>query len=231
MLKVVRIVLAIIILLFTIFLLAWSYLPVQHQEEVSVLSPAEMIIQPEQQAGDPTLLEYRQVIIDRPQSMRIGDNNTLMLDFSPLQVASPKEGEIDGFSDVYDCCNLMVETRLDAAGIAVDPANPTRQSMLPGQPLKFNWNISANQEGTFSGTIWLSLRFLPLDGSNPIQGPIYVNEFQIKAESLAGMTSSMARIIGWMGLIVAVLLLGDVMISFIKRVLDNFRNPVVKDGQ
>jgi hypothetical protein len=122
-----------------------------------------------------------------------------------------------GFSDVYDCCNVMADARFEASGINVDPANSTRESMPPGQPVGFKWRIRAEETGSYTGTLWLSLRFLPIDGSTPIQGPIYVNDIQVNASNFLGLSGGMARIVGWVGVMLGVFLISSAWIDLAKR--------------
>jgi hypothetical protein len=215
--KKIRVFLAIFIILFSKTLLIWSNLPPQHQVEVQNLTASYMVIQPNPQVGDPALLEPRQVRLEWPGSLRIGDYYTVVLDFEQLEESKNTLALLSGFSNVYDCCNVMADARFEVSGINVDPANSTRESMPPGQPVGFKWRINANQAGSYIGTIWLSLRFLPLDGSTPIQGPIYVNDIQIDGSSFLGMSGSIARIVGWVGVILGVFLISDVWINLARR--------------
>ena len=174
------------------------------------------------------LLETRRVRLEWPEFMRIGDKYTITLDFEQPQEINTSQPAPTGFSNVYDCCNVMAEARFDVAGIIVDPANPTRESMPPGQPVRFKWKITAEQAGLYRGTIWLSLRFLPLDGSTPIQGPIYVNDIRFDASSFLGLSGGMARIVGWVGVILGIFLISDVWIDLARR--RNKRGTIATDN-
>ncbi len=179
--------------------------------------PSEMDIHTNPQGVDPALMETRLVRLEWPEAMRIGEEYSITLDFEQLQDNNLPENPIVGFSDVYDCCNVMAEARFEVSGIKVDPASATRESMPPGQPVSFKWKISAEQAGSYSGTIWLSLRFLPLDGGTPIQGPVYVNNLLIDARSILGLSGGMARLLGWVGVILGIFLISDVWIDLARR--------------
>ncbi len=112
--------------------------------------------------------------------------------------------------------NIMAETKLEAAGVKIEPANPTRVSMLPGQSVHFEWLINPEQAGTYHGKVWLSLRFLPLDGSTPVQVPVYVNEVDLKVTSLMGLSTSMARFVGGVGVLLSLMLVFNDMIHWSK---------------
>jgi hypothetical protein len=214
--KKIRYLFGVFILLFSASLLVWSYFPVQRQIEVQSLTSSDMVIQSTPLGDVPALLETRQVSLEWPESMRIGDDYTVVLDFEQVEDSNTTLTVLAGFSNVYDCCNVMADARLEVSGINVDPVNSTRESMPPGQPVGIKWRISADQAGTYNGTIWLSLRFLPLDGSTPIQGPIYVNDIQFDASRFLGLSGGMARIVGWVGVILGVCLISDAWINMAK---------------
>ena len=111
----------------------------------------------------------------------------------------------------------MAEARYDVAGVNLVPANPTRESMPSGQPVKFSWKVNADQVGSYDGTVWLSLRYLPLDGSQVEQVPIYVREINIRTVSLLRLTESMATILGGVGILVAAILVYDDLIDLVRK--------------
>jgi hypothetical protein len=215
MLRKVRRLLAFSLLLFSGSLLIWSFLPAERQVDMQLLPPAAMSLKSTGQVNAPALLESRRVKLEWPSSMRIGDHAVILLDFEIVNgdTSSPKLQT--GFSDAYSNYNVMAEGKFETVGITVEPANPTRESMPPGQPVRFKWEISAEQAGTYHGNVWLSLRFLPRDGSTPIQEPIYVSKIMIHTTSLLGLNGSMARLVGGMGVLVSFALLINEMIGVV----------------
>ncbi|OGO63760.1 MAG: hypothetical protein A2030_04065 [Chloroflexi bacterium RBG_19FT_COMBO_50_10] len=97
------------------------------------------------------------------------------------------------------------------------PANTTRVSMPPGQPVKIIWKITPEQDGSYLGIVWLSLRFLPLDGNNPIQIPIYVKDIKVQVSSLVGLNGSLARLFGGVGVLVSLLLVFEYAINVVGK--------------
>jgi hypothetical protein len=154
----------------------------------------------------------RQVLLIWPSSMRIGEREEISLVFEPSEAETPLISQQVETSDVYNHYNLMAEARFEVAGITVSPANPIRESMPAGVPVKFKWQISTDQAGSYDGTMWLSLRFLPLDGSQAIQIPIYIRDMTIRTSSLFGMNEAVAYYLGGAGMVLAgVLVFGDMM--------------------
>ncbi len=204
--KVLRRILSISSLLTGATLLIWAVLPVKAQVDLHSLDPASMSLETNGGEDTPAIPDGRQVRLEYPAFTRIGEQGKITLDF----ISTPGDGSppdsLAGFSDAYREYNVMVETRVEAAGIRVEPGNPTRESLPPGQPVRFTWKITTDQPGGYDGKVWLSLRFLPLDGGEPVQAPVYVGAFSMRFISLVGFNASAARFVGGVGLFVGILL-------------------------
>lgn len=222
----IRRVIAFVLLVIAAGLLAWASMPVKRQVMMGTLSPAEMQLESGEGGDSPAVLGSRLVGVEWPTVMRIADRYWMELDFSQLDDGLTQPEQPVGFSDAYDNYNLMAEARFEVAGIRVEPANPIRESMPRGQPLKFKWQLTAYQAGTYNGTLWLSLRFLPLDGKAPIQQPVYVQKISLTATSLFGLTAPQVRWIGGAGIVLGIaLIIGDMIALFRSR-----KNPARKQA-
>ncbi len=217
MLKKLRPILSIGLLLISVCLLIWATLPSKRQVAVQEISPSEMQLKSSGQAAIPSILESQQLSLQWPSSMRIGDVEKITLVFKPELNDSASPDAVAEFSNVYDSYNLMAEGRFEVAGTRVDPANPTRESMPSGQALKFKWQVIIDKAGSYPGNVWLSLRFLPVDGSQASQQPIFVQEVDIRATSLFGISGPLARLLGGVGIFFSVLVSFDIMIDFVRN--------------
>ena len=217
MLKKIRRLLSFTLFLFSSTMLIWSYLPIQHQVDVKILLPSTMCVVSNGQVDKPALLKSRLVKLEWPKSMRIGEQEMILMDFEIVNPNGSLPEVPTEYSDAYLMYTVMAEAKFEIAGIRVEPANPTRESMPPGEPVRFKWVISAEQAGENSGNLWLSLRFLPLDGSTPIQVPIYVKVIGIHTISLLGLSGPMAQLVGWVGVILSFLLVFNDMINRVRR--------------
>jgi hypothetical protein len=217
MLKKIRQVLAIILVLFCSLLFVWGTLPLGHKVDVQSIQPTSMRLQMAGHNKGLALLETRLVNLERPSTMRIGDSEKIILLFTYL----PDEvGAITwekDFSDAYTSNNVMVEARFEVAGVRATPANPIRESMPTRQEIRFEWEVNADEQGISTGLIWLSLRFLPLDGGTPVQVPIYVREVQIRTMSLFAISGPVARLSGGVGIILGLSLIFSDMIAMVKH--------------
>jgi hypothetical protein len=206
-----RLLLSVSLLLFSIILLVWSFLPAKKHVEVHMLQPSMMVVKSDTQE-QPAILEYRRVRLEWPTSMRIGEDGVILLNFEDVSEDRPSTNQQTGLVDAYTSYSVMAEANFEVAGMRFEPADVTRVSMPPGQPVIVKWKIVADDEGSYYGVVWLSLRFLPLDGSTPIQAPIYVKDIRTQGTSFLGMNGSLARIVGWVGVLVSlVFILNDVI--------------------
>ena len=223
MLKKIRCLLLPGLLLISGILLVWAYLPVKHQVVNLTILPREMMLPSSGHLNNPALLENRWVRLEWPSSLRIGDEGVIMLDFEPDPEDISTPNAPTSFSDIYRGYNLMVEGRFEVAGIAIDPNNPIRESLPPGQPVRFKWTASAAKVGVYFGNVWFSLRFLPLDGSQATQLPIFVHEVEIQSISFLGLNGTLARLLGGGGALIGVILVLNDMIKGWK-ILSHYKN-------
>jgi hypothetical protein len=210
---------SLILLLISISMIVWAALPNEHHAVVQIISPAEMQISQAGQGSDPLSLPYRQVELEWPGSMRIGEAEAITIVFKPVVTDPASSNQPAGYSDVYTRYNLMAEARYDVAGVNVTPANPTRESMPAWKPVKFTWKINADQVGSYDGTVWLSLRFLPLDGGQASQVPIYIGKINIQTSSLFGLNESLAYFLGGVGVILAAVIVYDDLIAWMRKLI------------
>ncbi|MFZ2096187.1 MAG: hypothetical protein WAV05_06060 [Anaerolineales bacterium] len=228
MLNKLRSALSIGMLLMSGCLLIWASIPEQHQVLVQTIPPTGMQLVTGGWEGNPAVLETRQVRLEWPDSLRIGDDGEIRLSFEPAPGVATSPSLTAGLRDVYDSYNLMAEARFEVAGIRTDPTNPVRESMPAGQTVNYHWKISLVQEGVFTGTIWLSLRFLPLDESSPSQEPIFVQRVDIQAASLLGISGPLARLLGGLGIVLSVLVSFDVMMGVLGKLVKQLTTKHIK---
>lgn len=218
MLKTIRHGIAFSLLLWGVILLVWASVPVRELMLVQTILPSEMRLPNHEQPGQ-AVLEERQVRLEWPNSMRIGDSGEIRLTFEPGGGDSIDGSPGTKFSNVYSQYNLMAEGRVEAAGVRVVPANPIRESLPDGQTIRYMWKITAEKTGVYAGTVWLSLRFLPLDGKEPIQSPIFITTINLRETSLWGISGPAARLLGGLGLLLGTGLYFDVMINLWRKLM------------
>jgi len=231
MLKKLRHIISLGLLLFSGIFLVWASLPSKRQVVSKVITPSEMQLPFLDQTETQSILENRQVKLDWPNSMRIGEEGVITLTFEQVQEDTLYPSQQDQFADIYDNYNIMAEGRYEVAGISIDPANPIQESMPSGQSMRYRWQISAAQAGSYIGRIWLSLRYLPINGDPAVQVPIFVQEVEIHMTSLLGLSGAMARLVGGVGVLLSVLLVFNDMIGWIRLWKEkNTNNEITRDA-
>ncbi len=206
-----------LLLLVSLIILVWALLPNQRRNVGQFVLPSSMQVPSKEIDGGEAVLQARQVRLEWPASLRIGDHGVITMIFEPVSseifVPNP-EGQ---YLNVYSRYNLMAEGRFEAAGVRVDPANPTRESLPPGQTVKFTWEVNPSDAGSYPGKIWLLLRFLPLKGGQASEVPVFVYDMHIQTVSLFGLSGPLARIMAGAGIILGLLFNYDDMIGVVMR--------------
>jgi hypothetical protein len=223
---------SLILLSISISMIAWAILPNKYQTIDQTISPADMQISYAGQVSDPLSIPARQVELVWPGSMRIGEDETITLMFEQVVADTKHSNQPAGFTDIYTRYNLMAEARYDVSGVSVSPANPTRESMPVGKPVRFTWKVNADQVGSYDGTIWLSLRYLPLDGGQASQAPVYIGKVNIHTTSLFGLNESMAYLLGGVEVVLAAVIVYDDLIGWVqlkKRKINTKNSKATKD--
>ena len=216
MFRKLRRVLSIALLLISIAMITWAALPNKHQHVVQSISPVDMQLPQTDQGNNTLSIPARQVKLEWPQSMRIGEDEAITLEFVQVITDSVPSSQPVRFADIYKDYNLMAEARYDVAGMNVSPASSTRKSMPAGQTVKFTWKVNANKAGSYNGTVWLSLRFLPLAGGDGSQAPIYIREINIRTNSLLGLNVSLALLLGGLGVLLAIVIDYDDVLGWLR---------------
>jgi hypothetical protein len=176
----------------------------------------------------PQLVERRLVVMEWPPRIRVGDGDrlrlTLLVDsqghITPTVETAGHQvsGQEITIPDLYDTDNLVVEARLDLAGVPVEPQGVVSQPMLRGQPLTFYWSIRPEDIGILRGTLWVYLVMVPRDGSPVQRQPLLALPVNIEAISVLGVPANVAR---WGGVVGASLsaVLG---FPFLEKILQAF---------
>ena len=133
MLTKIRHTFALVVLLASLVVLTWGVLPNRRQSISRLIGPDAMQIPSAGSEKQAALQEVRQVSLVWPRSMRIGDETTITIVFERTnsEILAPSSDIL--LADIYQSYNLMVEGRLEAAGVRLDPANPRRESLPPGK--------------------------------------------------------------------------------------------------
>ncbi len=179
----------------------------------------------------PALPEQRLLSLEWPSRLRVGDSDivklTLEVDASGNITPTAEIGdhEITGqpvfIPNLYDTHDLVLESRLDLAGIQVEPSGSLSSPLQPGTTVTFYWSLSADHPGTYRGTLWVYLNLIPRDGGPSQQQVLLGKRLDIEAQNLLGLTGGAARTTGVIGAVFGFILnipfLEDILKFFARR--------------
>jgi hypothetical protein len=203
--------LGILVLAISLVLLVGSIWPARRQQQVISSSfEGQLVSGPGVENAE--MKEKRLVTIEWPRFVRVGDADLVRLTFEvdpegtitpTAEVGGrPVDDEIIEVPDLYDTHNLVLETRLDLAGILVAPQATISEPLRRGQTLTFYWSISPTQAGTYRGNLWAYINLVPKSGGEIDRRAILAYRMEIEARSVLGLPASIAR---WGGAAGAVL--------------------------
>ena len=167
--------------------------PVSTEPPASTEAPGST----EAPAAAPVIPEERVLTVEWPAAIRTGDSDvvrlTLVVDeqgnITPTAQVSGNQVRSQGVQipNVYDTHQVMAEARLDMAGITISPMGEITEPMQPGEAVTFIWSVLPQSVGTYRGTIWLHLLFIPKAGGQAQRSVLSAQAIQIKAVNLFGL--------------------------------------------
>jgi hypothetical protein len=157
----------------------------------------------------PAILERRFLTLEYPPAIRSGDSDVirLTLDVDRTGYVTPTAlyeghattGQPVEFPDLYDTYNVLVFARLDMAGVAMQPNGEAVTALARGQSVYFTWSVAPLAAGTFRGTAWVGLRFVPKEGGEMSERMLAALPLETRTSTLFGLNGSDARIAGTVG--------------------------------
>ena len=155
----------------------------------------------------PAVPEARMLTMEYPSKIRAGDSDVVQLtlevddrgNITPTvsKEGNVIEGEVIEIPDVYKTHNVLAEARLDMAGMEVRPGETVGQSLLPGEKVTFYWSVHPTEVGSYRGTLWFYLHFVPKEaGGMESRKAISAEQINIEATTFFGLKANPAR---WLG--------------------------------
>ncbi len=200
----------------------------------STLQPSNPTLAPTQlptQAPDrsvtpmPAVPEARTLFMEWPPTIRIGDSRRIHLALqmdeegrltpTVSQAGNVSRGVPLQIPNLYETHNVVVEARFDIAGLQVSPEGEIMEPMQPGQAVNFYWSVKPQDVGTYQGTIWLHLRFIPRQGGAEQRVPLTAQPIEIEAINFLGLGGTLARIVGGVGTLLGSVLGLDNVVSWL----------------
>ncbi len=172
---------------------------------VSAIGPIPTPVRPEEATPVPENIptEQRSLQLEWPEKIRVGEARRIRLGLEMLDAIKPagdlSESEVITPSDWYAHYNVVVESRLDLAGMSVKPDGTMNEPMRPGEPVVFYWSVSPEQTGSFEGTVWVYINLIPKNGQTAERFLLLARPLDIQAVSFLGMPAWFSRGLGAAG--------------------------------
>jgi hypothetical protein len=174
----------------------------------------------------PILTESRRLNLEWPPRLREGDSGVVKLvlevdDQGNLTPTAEVEGNVVRsqtveIQNLYDTHNVVAEARLDMAGVIVLPEGDVSEPLRPGQSATFFWNIRTPHVGHYKGTVWLHLRFIPIDGDGPeSRTMVSAQVIDVETVNFLGLGGTPARLLGGAGALLGSVLGLDNVIPYL----------------
>jgi hypothetical protein len=157
----------------------------------------------------PAIAEARAVELEWPVAVRLGNSDLIRLALVTREdgyltptaevAGSQTSGTPVEIPNLYDTHTVTALARLDAAGFEIDRPGDWGQELLPGEPLRWQWTVRAEEAGRHVAVITLRLRFEPKAGGQGREREIYNRALTIDANTVLGLSGPAAQVLGGVG--------------------------------
>ena len=161
---------------------------------------------------EPAIPEMRRLTLEFPPRIRAGDSDIIRLtlevdaqgNITPTAVINGNvvTGDVIEIPNLYETHHVVVEARMDMAGMQISPSDLTSQTLLPGQSIRFFWSIRPDAVGVYRGTVWLFLRFVDKVSGEASRKAVSAQMVEIEAVNLFGVPARVVRTVGGVGSVV-----------------------------
>ncbi len=156
--------------------------------------------------------ESRVIELQYPARIYLGDTPsiTLTLVVSPdgtylTPTAKAAGGQVVSdpikIENLYDTHNVTAIATLESAGFKIDHIGAWEQPMTQGQDVKWIWTVNPETEGVKTFKILLQLRYVPKQGGETSNKPLWVSDFDVEVRQYIFLPLGMARMAGMIGFV------------------------------
>ncbi len=168
------------------------------------------------------LYEPRTLTLDWPRRLYQGDSDWVRLDLTvddqgrltPTVARPGREVRVTPVPvpDLYETHLLILQARLDAAGLHVAPSGPLTETLTPGRPVTFLWTVRGEEPGRYQAVLTLQLRLEPKAGG-PVKTLSLAQEvLPLEVVNFLGLSGFWVRMLGTLsGLLSLVLVIPDLL--------------------
>jgi hypothetical protein len=210
----VRRILVLLLFVVSALILVWGIWPFDAGTRTVQIYPQDMRLPEGPETTTIKLIpESRALTLEWPAVLRTGERGGIRLGLELTQggeaTATPDttSGQAPGESlpveDVFDSHYVIAEARLEIADMAYAPVGQISEGLFPGRPVYFVWQVRPDEPGDYQGTVWLHLSYVPIDGGPESRAVLSAQRIDIQAVQLLWFGGTAARVVGSVGVIVA----------------------------
>ncbi|MCL4561635.1 MAG: hypothetical protein M1281_13605 [Chloroflexi bacterium] len=190
-----RLAAGLILVILSLPLIIWAWLPPSQASQGLELS-----------AGQYGLADGRRVILEWTPNVRMGDKGEVNLTLAPISQGGQSQQGKSSSEAALTPTHVLAVARLELTGGLVSPVAEASEPLLIGKQLSFYWNFTPASPGTYPGTVWLHLRFIPADQTVGESVAVSAQKIGIHTVTFLGLTSVQAKMAGAMALLLGGLL-------------------------
>ncbi len=157
------------------------------------------------------LVEERQVELEWPPRMRLGDSDVVRLSLVPSQEGYTVTTEFPDHATVTGTVpvarpggfDLAAVARLDATGFVFTPEGEQPRGLPLDEPVTWRWSLTPRVPGQHRLAVTLTLRWTPSSGTTgPVrESQVYSRSLEVRVISFLGLTQTQATATGLVGLV------------------------------
>lgn len=203
------------LLLFSLALLAWGVWPTPTEHRSVSITAAELTGGTANPGSQISKEDY-QLWLEWPRILRVGDAEEIRLSFEPASLENPLDTSA---ASAVQPPSLVLQARLELAGMQSLPQGEIRQALTPGRSLHFRWELRSSRSGQFRGVVWIHLVGVHLADGNEVTNLVSAQRFETEVTSLLGLSGRTSRVSGAVGAACGALLGFDWLVQPLERLL------------
>jgi len=191
-------------------LLVWAFLPAQTLRQTAVLASKPFDATPDL-ALPKALIEARNLVVEVPQSLRLGETGVIKLSIVPDPSGTPLQNIRVGKD-----YNAMIQARLEGDEGVLVPSGTQEEALPAGNKAIFTWQVTSQSDVELKATLWAYANLVPTAGGDEVRWPVLSLPLKIPVISLFGLPVSTVKTIG-----IACLVLGLALAGYSRLVLSS----------
>jgi len=153
-------------------------------------------------AGTSFSLQDYTITLTSPQSIYLGAFGKVDLQIEPK--SADGSALSSNLAKLYQQYSPVIDTRLELVGMTVQPNDQISEPLGEGKSVQFEWQLSPNQDGVVSGTLWIYISLVPKGGGTAENLTLFALPITSESKDLMGMAVGMVYLLAGGGGLLAI---------------------------